>query len=38
VHGLFGDGRVVLMVDDTAPEILMASCTKAGGEAVGPVP
>lgn len=38
VHGLFGDGRVVLMVDDTAPEILMAACTKAGGEVVGPAP
>jgi prepilin-type N-terminal cleavage/methylation domain-containing protein len=33
VHGLFGDGRVVLMAENTAPEILMAACTKAGGEA-----
>lgn len=38
VHGLFGDGRVVVLVDDTAPEVLMAACTKAGGEVAGPTP
>lgn len=38
VHGLFGDGHVVHLVDDMAPEILTAICTKAGGEAAGPTP
>lgn len=38
VHGLFGDGRVVLLADNTAPEILMAACTKAGGEAAALLP
>ncbi len=32
VHGLFADGRVVFMVDSTPPELLMAACTKDGGE------
>lgn len=38
VHGLFGDGRVVLLIDNTPPEILSALCTKAGGEVAGPIP
>jgi prepilin-type N-terminal cleavage/methylation domain-containing protein len=32
VHGLFGDGRVVFLADDTGPDVLIAICTKAGGE------
>jgi prepilin-type N-terminal cleavage/methylation domain-containing protein len=32
VHGLFGDGRVVFLADETGPEVLIAICTKAGGE------
>jgi prepilin-type N-terminal cleavage/methylation domain-containing protein len=38
VHGLFGDGHVSFMSDGTAPEVLIAICTKAGGEAVGELP
>ena len=38
VHGLFGDGRVAFMAEDTGPEVLMAICTKAGGESAGPAP
>lgn len=38
VHGLFGDGRVVMLVENTAAEILMAISTKAGGEAAALVP
>lgn len=32
VNGLFGDGRVVFLADEAGPEVLMAICTKAGGE------
>lgn len=38
VHGLFGDGHVVLLVDNCSPELLAALCTKAGGEVAGPIP
>jgi len=38
VHGLFGDGHVSFMSDGTAPEVLIAVVTKAGGEAAGEVP
>jgi prepilin-type N-terminal cleavage/methylation domain-containing protein len=38
VHGLFGDGHVSFMSDGTAPEVLIAICTKAGGEAAGELP
>ena len=32
VLGLFGDGRVAFMNDQTSPTVLIAACTKAGGE------
>jgi prepilin-type N-terminal cleavage/methylation domain-containing protein len=32
VLGLFGDGRVAFMADQTSPTVVMAACTKAGGE------
>lgn len=35
VHGLFGDGRVMLLVENTDSEILIAISTKAGGEVAG---
>jgi prepilin-type N-terminal cleavage/methylation domain-containing protein len=38
VHGLFADGRVAFMGDDTAAEVLVAICTKDGREATGRVP
>jgi len=38
VHGLFGDGHVSFMSDGSAPEVLIAICTKAGGEAAGDLP
>lgn len=38
VHGLFGDGHVVFMADGSDPLVLMAMCTKAGDEVVGPMP
>ncbi|MCE9631779.1 MAG: DUF1559 domain-containing protein [Planctomycetia bacterium] len=38
VHGLFADGRVAFMGDDTPPELLTAACTKDGGEPAGNIP
>lgn len=38
VHGLFGDGRVVFLADDTGPDVLIAICTKAGGETAARTP
>jgi len=38
VHGLFADGHVLFIADDTAPETLAAWCTKAGGEPVATGP
>lgn len=38
VHGLFGDGHVAQLVDETDPGILTAICTKAGREVAGPTP
>jgi prepilin-type N-terminal cleavage/methylation domain-containing protein len=38
VHGLFGDGRVVFLADETGPEVLIAICTKAGGEPAAHTP
>ncbi len=38
VHGLYGDGHVSFMTDGAAPEVLIAICTKAGGEAAGELP
>ena len=38
VQGLYADGRVAFMVDDTEPTVLMAICTKAGREPVGQAP
>lgn len=38
VHSLFADGHVVFMADNTDPRILMASCTKSGGEAASHTP
>jgi prepilin-type N-terminal cleavage/methylation domain-containing protein len=38
VHGLFGDGRVAFLADETAPEVLIAICTKAGGESAARTP
>lgn len=32
VLGLFGDGRVAFLADQTSPLVLIAACTKAGGE------
>ena len=38
VMGLFGDGRVVFMDDATMPDVLVAMCTKAGGEPSPQIP
>lgn len=38
VHGLYGDAHVVFMADHTDPGVLMAICTKAGGEVPGEIP
>ena len=38
VHGLFADGRVAFITDDASAEVLIAACTKAGGETAPPVP
>lgn len=38
VHGLYGDGRVSFMSEGTAPEVLIAVCTKAGGESPAELP
>jgi len=38
VHGLYGDGHVSFMSDGVAPEVLIAICTKAGGEPTGEIP
>ncbi len=38
VHGLYGDARVSFMADDTDPLVLIAICTKAGGETAGGTP
>lgn len=37
VLGLFGDGRVAFMADQTSPLVLIAACTKAGGEPAEPL-
>lgn len=34
VNALFADGRVLFLVDDVAPDIVLAMCTKDGREAV----
>lgn len=38
VHGLFADGRVTFITDDVAADVLIAACTKDGGESAGVVP
>jgi prepilin-type N-terminal cleavage/methylation domain-containing protein len=38
VHGLYGDGHVSFMSEGTAPEVLIAVCTKAGGEPAAELP
>jgi prepilin-type N-terminal cleavage/methylation domain-containing protein len=38
VHGLYGDGHVSFMLDRADPRILIAACTKAGGEGVSERP
>lgn len=38
VHGLYGDAHVSFMADHTDPLVLIAVCTKAGGEAAGAIP
>lgn len=38
VLGLFGDGRVSFMADTTTPAVLIAICTKAGGEPPAQIP
>ena len=38
VHGLYGDGHVSFMSDGTAPEVLIAIVTKAGGDAARELP
>jgi len=38
VHGLYGDGHVSFMSEGTSPEVLIAVCTKAGGESAGETP
>lgn len=38
VQSLYANGRVAFMVDDTDPAVLIAICTKAGGESVDILP
>lgn len=38
VLGLYGDGRVAFMADQTSPLVLIAACTKAGGETEATLP
>ena len=38
VHGLFADGRVAFISEDTPPDLLAAACTKDGGEPAGKIP
>ncbi len=38
VLGLFGDGRVAFMADQTSPLVLIAACTKSGAETEATVP
>jgi prepilin-type N-terminal cleavage/methylation domain-containing protein len=38
VHGLYGDAHVSFMTDHADPLVLIAICTKAGGEAQGETP
>lgn len=38
VHGLYGDAHVSFMADDTDPLVLIAICTKAGGEVADKIP
>jgi prepilin-type N-terminal cleavage/methylation domain-containing protein len=38
VQGLFGDGRVGFLADDTDRDVLIAICTKAGGEPAAHMP
>ncbi len=34
VHGLLADGRVLFLVDDTDPDVVLAMCTKDGRESL----
>jgi prepilin-type N-terminal cleavage/methylation domain-containing protein len=38
VHGLYGDAHVSFLADSTDPQVLVAICTKAGGEPAGETP